>query len=93
MQDKIETRENLESNPKEVVVAWINKTFSSDASRQVKDKFLSALEQDDKEKIKKLSEALENHLDYIRPKYRDTADDKQYIKQLEDGLLYLKRLL
>ena len=92
MREKMENPNNGELSLKEVVIAWINKTFSSDASRQVKDKFLTALKENDKEKIKKLAEALENHLDYIRPKYRDTIADKEYVKRLEDGLDYLKKL-
>ena len=92
MREKMETGNHSESNPKEVVVAWVNKTYANDIAHALRDKFLSALEENNKEEIKKLAETLENHLDYIRPKYRDTTADKEYIKQLEDGLAYLKKL-
>ncbi len=93
MREKIEGNNNEKIDPQEIVKTWINKIYADDSARALRDKFLLALEENNKENIKKLADVLQNHLDYIRPKYRDTKHDQKYIQQLEDGLKYLQSLV
>lgn len=89
MKEILDTTQEAIDNPKQVVLDWLYKTYADSAAHELRDKSVEALNSDDADGIEKLTERLENYIDYHDQKMRDTREDREYIQSLRRAHQFL----